>query len=92
MKWHGDHSIPTFLYLWRHIVSRMKIQLPPAMLMDTLRAKMETSMIMAHDIAYFNRCDTGHPIGRTNICSNVWTIASPFSNRPRTAKRVPRPF
>eukprot|EP00972_Heterocapsa_arctica_P055939 8250883-Heterocapsa_arctica.AAC.1 len=29
MKWHGDHSIPTFIYLWRQIVTRMKTQLPP---------------------------------------------------------------
>jgi hypothetical protein len=61
MKWHGDHSIPTFIYLWRQIVTRMKTQLPPVMLMDTLHAKMEHSAIMAHDIAYFNRCDVGHP-------------------------------
>eukprot|EP00972_Heterocapsa_arctica_P099606 14696667-Heterocapsa_arctica.AAC.1 len=61
LKWHGDHSISTFIYIWRHIVTRMKIQLPTEMLMDTLHAKMEGSVIMSHDVAYFNRCDVGHP-------------------------------
>eukprot|EP00972_Heterocapsa_arctica_P084166 12399756-Heterocapsa_arctica.AAC.1 len=36
LKWHGDHSIPSFLYLWRHIVTRMKVSLPEEMLMETL--------------------------------------------------------
>eukprot|EP00972_Heterocapsa_arctica_P077243 11392691-Heterocapsa_arctica.AAC.1 len=42
----------------------MKVQLPAVMLMDTLHSKMEVSTIMAHDLAYFNRCDVGqvgHP-------------------------------
>eukprot|EP00972_Heterocapsa_arctica_P090419 13337237-Heterocapsa_arctica.AAC.1 len=61
MSWHGDHSIASFIYLWRQIVTRMKVQLPEVMLMDTLHAKMEGSVIMAHDLAHFNRCDVGHP-------------------------------
>eukprot|EP00972_Heterocapsa_arctica_P011187 1639573-Heterocapsa_arctica.AAC.1 len=36
IKWHGDHAIPSFLYLWRQIVTRMKVQLPAEMLMETL--------------------------------------------------------
>jgi hypothetical protein len=61
LKWHGDHSISTFVYVWRQIVSRMRLQLPTEMLMDTLHAKMEGSAIMSHDIAHFNRCEPNHP-------------------------------
>jgi hypothetical protein len=61
MQWHGDHSISTFIFLWRQIVSRMKTQLPEEMLMDTLFGKMEASTVMVHDLAHFNRMDEGHP-------------------------------
>eukprot|EP00972_Heterocapsa_arctica_P110920 16333725-Heterocapsa_arctica.AAC.1 len=61
MKWHGDHSIPSFIFLWRHIVSRMRVQLPEELLMDTLHSEMTGSAIMAHDLSYFNRQDVGHP-------------------------------
>eukprot|EP00972_Heterocapsa_arctica_P055174 8137940-Heterocapsa_arctica.AAC.1 len=61
MKWHGDHAIPSFLYLWRQIVTRMRVQLPTEMLMDILHSKTEGSKIMEHDLAHFNRQDAGHP-------------------------------
>eukprot|EP00972_Heterocapsa_arctica_P074119 10941227-Heterocapsa_arctica.AAC.1 len=61
LKWHGDRSIATFIFTWREIVGRMRIQLPVEMLMDTLHGKMEGSAVMSHDLAHFNRCDPGHP-------------------------------
>eukprot|EP00972_Heterocapsa_arctica_P098210 14493829-Heterocapsa_arctica.AAC.1 len=61
LKWHGDQSIPSFLYLWRQIVTRMKIRLPTEMLMETLHSKMEGSKLMENDLAHFNRQDEGHP-------------------------------
>eukprot|EP00972_Heterocapsa_arctica_P008340 1218434-Heterocapsa_arctica.AAC.1 len=61
MQWHGDQSIPSFIYLWRQIVTRMRIQLPEELLMDTLHSKMVGSVLMSHDLAYFNRQDVGHP-------------------------------
>eukprot|EP00972_Heterocapsa_arctica_P017092 2527095-Heterocapsa_arctica.AAC.1 len=61
IKWHGDHAIPSFLYLWRQIVTRVKVQLPTEMLMETLHGKMEGSELMEADLAHFNRQDEGHP-------------------------------
>eukprot|EP00972_Heterocapsa_arctica_P014613 2152932-Heterocapsa_arctica.AAC.1 len=57
LKWHGDHSIPSFLFLWRQIVARVKVQLPKEMLMETLHTNMEGRKLMEVDLAHFNRQD-----------------------------------
>eukprot|EP00972_Heterocapsa_arctica_P055362 8166355-Heterocapsa_arctica.AAC.1 len=46
LKWHGDHSIPSFLFLWRQIVTRVKVQLSQGMLCEVLHRKMEGSKLM----------------------------------------------
>eukprot|EP00972_Heterocapsa_arctica_P094872 13991167-Heterocapsa_arctica.AAC.1 len=57
LKWLGDHSIPSFLFLWRQIVARMKVQLPQKMLCKVLHRKMEGSKLMEVDFAHYNHQD-----------------------------------
>eukprot|EP00972_Heterocapsa_arctica_P019086 2817239-Heterocapsa_arctica.AAC.1 len=61
LKCHGDHSIPYFLFLWRQIVARMKVQLPQEMLREVLHRKMEGIKLMEVDLAHYDRQDEGHP-------------------------------
>eukprot|EP00972_Heterocapsa_arctica_P042175 6216731-Heterocapsa_arctica.AAC.1 len=92
LKWHGDHSIPSFLYLWRQIVMRMKIQLPTEMLMDTLHSKMEGSKLMENDLAHFNRQDEGHPDRSYEYLLNVMDknigIQQQAANREANTKAI----
>eukprot|EP00972_Heterocapsa_arctica_P072767 10742851-Heterocapsa_arctica.AAC.1 len=57
LKWHGDHYIPSFLFLWRQIVTRMKVQLPQDMLCEVLHRKMQGSKLMEVDLAHYDRQD-----------------------------------
>eukprot|EP00972_Heterocapsa_arctica_P105863 15594860-Heterocapsa_arctica.AAC.1 len=61
LKWHGDHSIPSFLYFRRQIVARVKVQLPQEMLCEVLHRKMVGSKLMDVDLAHYDRQDEGHP-------------------------------
>eukprot|EP00972_Heterocapsa_arctica_P011663 1708683-Heterocapsa_arctica.AAC.1 len=61
LKWHGDQNIPSFLFLWRQIVTLMKGALPEEMLCEVLHRKIEGSKLMEVDLAHFDRQDEGHP-------------------------------
>eukprot|EP00972_Heterocapsa_arctica_P091595 13511364-Heterocapsa_arctica.AAC.1 len=57
LKWHGDHSIPTFLFCWRQIIARVKVKLQPDELAEILYKKMDISKILEVDLAHYNRQD-----------------------------------
>ena len=60
LEWRGDKDVDTFVYVWTDMLTNVTTSLTKGELAEILLTKMEKSVALKEDVAYFNRLASDH--------------------------------